>query len=104
MSHLIADEEWRKSRKILAPGFSSEMLSKYTEVFNSKSSDLVDSFKRVADTGEVIDVFDYLLKTNIDTIVGKNMSRIPCYKLEFESASSTKNLLVFIAQFRNCQP
>ena len=70
---LIAVEEWIKSRKILAPAFTSEMLSKYTEVFNSKSLDLVDSFKQVADTGELIDVFDYVMKNNIDTIVGKNM-------------------------------
>lgn len=53
------------------------MLLKYTEVFNEKSLALVDAFKPVADTGEVIDVFDYLMKTNVDTIVGKkkNISR-----------------------------
>ncbi|XP_065221576.1 cytochrome P450 4g15-like isoform X2 [Planococcus citri] len=62
-------EDWKKSRKILAPAFSSQMLSKYTDVFNEKSSALVHKFKEVVDTGEVIDVWDHLIKTNIYTIV-----------------------------------
>ncbi|XP_065221566.1 cytochrome P450 4g15-like [Planococcus citri] len=62
-------EEWRKSRKILTPAFSSEMLSKYTVVFNKNSSALVNALRQVADTGEVINVWDYLMKTNVHSIV-----------------------------------
>ncbi|XP_065221580.1 cytochrome P450 4C1-like [Planococcus citri] len=62
-------EEWKKSRRILAPAFSSEMLSKYMDTFNEQSLALVNTFKKVADTGEVINVCDYLTKANIHTII-----------------------------------
>ncbi|XP_065221560.1 cytochrome P450 4g15-like isoform X2 [Planococcus citri] len=62
-------EDWKKSRKVLTPAFSSDMLSKYIEVFNERSLALVKVFKREADTGQVINVWDHLIKINVDTIV-----------------------------------
>ncbi|XP_065221559.1 cytochrome P450 4C1-like isoform X1 [Planococcus citri] len=61
--------EWKKSRKVLAPAFSSEMLAKYTIIFNERSSALVNVFKQVADTGQVIDVWDDLIKNNVHAVV-----------------------------------
>ncbi|XP_065209082.1 cytochrome P450 4c21-like [Planococcus citri] len=62
-------DEWKKSRKILAPAFSSIMLSRYVDVFNKKASLLADSFEATADSGEVFNIRETLVKTNLDIII-----------------------------------
>ncbi|XP_065221582.1 cytochrome P450 4C1-like [Planococcus citri] len=61
-------EEWTKSRKMLTPAFSSNMLTKYAKVFEKYSFHLVEKLKPVADTGKEIDVWDWLMKANLDAI------------------------------------
>uniref|UniRef100_A0AAT9UTQ9 Cytochrome P450 4461J3 n=1 Tax=Maconellicoccus hirsutus TaxID=177089 RepID=A0AAT9UTQ9_MACHI len=61
--------EWKKSRKLIIPAFSSEMLEKYCEVLNRKSSALVDKLKLFADSGEEVDVRKYLLNNNIEGLL-----------------------------------
>uniref|UniRef100_A0AAT9UTY2 Cytochrome P450 4461N1 n=1 Tax=Maconellicoccus hirsutus TaxID=177089 RepID=A0AAT9UTY2_MACHI len=62
-------EEWKKSRKLILPAFSAKMLSKYVETFITKSSNLVDRFKPMADTGEVVNISDHALTINIETML-----------------------------------
>ncbi|XP_065215540.1 cytochrome P450 4c21-like isoform X2 [Planococcus citri] len=69
-------DEWKKSRKILAPAFSSLMLSRYVDVFKKKASLLVNSLEPAADSGQVFDCRDILIKINVDTIV-ENTIGIP---------------------------
>uniref|UniRef100_A0AAT9UTV2 Cytochrome P450 4461L1 n=1 Tax=Maconellicoccus hirsutus TaxID=177089 RepID=A0AAT9UTV2_MACHI len=61
-------DEWKKSRKTLAPAFTSEMLAIYVHVFNERSAALVDKFKSAADAGLIIDVWDHVMNTNVDII------------------------------------
>ncbi|XP_065221565.1 cytochrome P450 4g15-like [Planococcus citri] len=61
--------EWKKSRRMLAPAFTSQMLSKYVNVFNKKSSNLVEKLKAVADSGKVVDIRDYIVNANLDIII-----------------------------------
>ena len=72
----MTDEEWKKSRKILVPAFSSEMLTKYVDVFKKKSAALVRSFESAADNGQIIDVIDHVVKSNLEGIVGKKVVKI----------------------------
>ncbi|XP_065221589.1 cytochrome P450 4C1-like isoform X2 [Planococcus citri] len=62
-------EEWKKSRRVLAPAFSSDMLSKYAEKFDKTASDLVEKFRPAANSGEEIDVLHYLKNANLEAIV-----------------------------------
>ncbi|XP_065221567.1 cytochrome P450 4C1-like [Planococcus citri] len=66
-------EEWKKSRKMLAPAFSSDMLTKYVDVFHEKASNFVEKLKPVVDTDVEVDVLDYVLNTNLDAIVENTM-------------------------------
>ena len=47
------------------------MLSKYTKVFNEKSATLVNELKLVADSDKFIDVRDYIVNVNLESIIGK---------------------------------
>uniref|UniRef100_A0AAT9UU96 Cytochrome P450 4461Q1 n=1 Tax=Maconellicoccus hirsutus TaxID=177089 RepID=A0AAT9UU96_MACHI len=58
--------EWKTSKKMLTPAFSTEMLTKYVNVFNKKASDLARKFEHVADTEEIIDVFHIVSYINCD--------------------------------------
>uniref|UniRef100_A0AAT9UUA4 Cytochrome P450 4461K1 n=1 Tax=Maconellicoccus hirsutus TaxID=177089 RepID=A0AAT9UUA4_MACHI len=62
-------EEWKKSKKILMPVFSSEMLSKYADIFNEKSIILVDQLKPLAQTDHEVDVWNHVMNINIEIIV-----------------------------------
>ncbi|XP_065224289.1 cytochrome P450 4c21-like [Planococcus citri] len=66
-------KEWLKSRKMLAPAFSSHMLSKYMTVFNKNASSLVENLKPVAEMGEQIDVLDWVMNVNLDGITENAM-------------------------------
>uniref|UniRef100_A0AAT9UVI5 Cytochrome P450 4461P1 n=1 Tax=Maconellicoccus hirsutus TaxID=177089 RepID=A0AAT9UVI5_MACHI len=66
-------DEWKKSRKMLAPAFSTEMLFKYVNVFNDKASALVDKFKSVADTDQEINVWEHTMATNMDIFLENMM-------------------------------
>ncbi|XP_065219306.1 cytochrome P450 4C1-like [Planococcus citri] len=83
-------EEWKISRKVLAPAFTSEMLAKYVTIFKKNSSALVDLFKPAADSGEVVDIWEDVIHTNIDTIVeitlGVGMQGIGQQGKEFNEA------------------
>uniref|UniRef100_A0AAT9UTP1 Cytochrome P450 4461J1 n=1 Tax=Maconellicoccus hirsutus TaxID=177089 RepID=A0AAT9UTP1_MACHI len=61
--------EWKKSKKLLTPAFSSEMLFKYCDVFNRKSSALVQQLKSFAGSGEEIDIHEYVMNTNVEVIL-----------------------------------
>ncbi|XP_065221581.1 cytochrome P450 4C1-like [Planococcus citri] len=61
-------EEWKTSRKMLSPAFSSNMLLKYAEVFEKHSLEFVENLKPVAISGEEIDVWNWLTKASIDAI------------------------------------
>uniref|UniRef100_A0AAT9UU86 Cytochrome P450 4461G1 n=1 Tax=Maconellicoccus hirsutus TaxID=177089 RepID=A0AAT9UU86_MACHI len=63
------EEEWKKSRKLLTPAFSSQMLRKYLEVFKRNSLILVDKLKPLADSDQEFDIWPYTLSININTIV-----------------------------------
>ncbi|XP_065224291.1 cytochrome P450 4F12-like [Planococcus citri] len=65
-------EEWKKSRRILTPAFSSDMLLKYIQVFNENASNVVEEFKSAADRGEEIDVLDCITNLNLDAIISKS--------------------------------
>ncbi|XP_065219330.1 cytochrome P450 4C1-like [Planococcus citri] len=61
--------EWKISRRVLAPAFSTEMLSKYVNIFKKNSSALVDRFETAADSGEIINIWEDVIKANVDSIV-----------------------------------
>ncbi|XP_065224062.1 cytochrome P450 4C1-like [Planococcus citri] len=61
-------EEWKKSKRILAPAFNSVMLSRYVDVFQKKAATLVDILEPAADSGEIFNCQDILMKINIETI------------------------------------
>ncbi|XP_065222203.1 cytochrome P450 4C1-like [Planococcus citri] len=67
--------EWKKSRKILSPAFSSEMLTKYTDVFNKKASSLVDNLKPASVKGDIVDAWDYVIHINIDAILANTLGQ-----------------------------
>uniref|UniRef100_A0AAT9UTX3 Cytochrome P450 4461H1 short isoform n=1 Tax=Maconellicoccus hirsutus TaxID=177089 RepID=A0AAT9UTX3_MACHI len=62
-------EDWKISRKMLHPAFSQEMLTTYIDVFKKATSNLIGEFRKVADTGEIIDVFDAIKISNTDVIL-----------------------------------
>ncbi|XP_065221562.1 cytochrome P450 4g1-like [Planococcus citri] len=63
-------EEWKMSRKMFSPAFSSNMLLKYAEVIEKHSLKFVDNLKSAANSGEEIDVFNCLTRLSMDTIMG----------------------------------
>ncbi|XP_065221577.1 cytochrome P450 4C1-like [Planococcus citri] len=66
-------KHWRTSRRILNQAFSSDMLIKYIEVFNEKSSDLVEKLRPAANTGKAVDIMEYMMETNLDAILENSM-------------------------------
>ncbi|XP_065222526.1 cytochrome P450 4c21-like [Planococcus citri] len=66
-------EEWKKSRKMLSPAFNSEMLTKYADVFHRQASILVDELKIPAERGEIVDVWDYVMNTNLNTVLANTL-------------------------------
>ncbi|XP_065224292.1 cytochrome P450 4g15-like [Planococcus citri] len=62
-------EEWKKSRRVLAPAFSSDMLSKYVKKFDKTASNLVEKFRPAANSGEEIDVLLQIKNSNLEAIV-----------------------------------
>ncbi|XP_065206351.1 cytochrome P450 4C1-like [Planococcus citri] len=63
------EDEWKKSRKVLNPAFTSEMTARYVEVFKKRSLAIVDWIKPAADSGKIIDIFQLAMKNNIYIIV-----------------------------------
>ncbi|XP_065219283.1 cytochrome P450 4C1-like [Planococcus citri] len=61
-------EEWKISRKVFTPAFTTEMMSKYFNTFEKNSSSLVETFKPASLSGEIINVWEDVIKVNIDTI------------------------------------
>uniref|UniRef100_A0AAT9UTP6 Cytochrome P450 4461R1 n=1 Tax=Maconellicoccus hirsutus TaxID=177089 RepID=A0AAT9UTP6_MACHI len=59
-------EDWKRSKKVILPAFTSGMFPKYVNVFNEKASRFVDMFKSAADSGEIIDVWQNVERTNAD--------------------------------------
>ena len=49
------------------------MLLKYVEIFKTKSSALVESLRPASDTGQTVNVIEYVLKSNLDGIVGEKL-------------------------------
>uniref|UniRef100_A0AAT9UTW6 Cytochrome P450 4461P2 n=1 Tax=Maconellicoccus hirsutus TaxID=177089 RepID=A0AAT9UTW6_MACHI len=70
-------DEWKKSRKMLSPAFSSQMLTKYVEVFNEKASILADQFRSVVDTDEMVDIWDIVVNANMNTAL-ENIMGVSC--------------------------
>ncbi|XP_065221572.1 cytochrome P450 4g15-like [Planococcus citri] len=66
-------KDWRTSRRILNQAFSSDMLLKYVEVFNEKSSELVEKLRPVANTGTAVDIMEYMMETNLNAILENSM-------------------------------
>ncbi|XP_065219318.1 cytochrome P450 4C1-like [Planococcus citri] len=62
-------DDWKISRRVLVPAFSTEMLSKYVTIFKKNSSALVDRFETSADSGEIINIWEDVIKANVDSIV-----------------------------------
>ncbi|XP_065219295.1 cytochrome P450 4C1-like [Planococcus citri] len=62
-------ESWKVSRRAFAPAFTTEMMSKYVDTFKKGSLALVETFKPAALSGEIIDVWEDVIRINIDTIV-----------------------------------
>ncbi|XP_065221563.1 cytochrome P450 4g1-like [Planococcus citri] len=63
-------EEWKLSRKMFSPAFSSSMLLKYAEVFEKHSLELVKNLKAAANSGEEINVWNCCTKFTVETIMG----------------------------------
>ncbi|XP_065222202.1 cytochrome P450 4c21-like isoform X2 [Planococcus citri] len=66
-------DDWKKSRKMLSPAFSSEMLVRYADVFHEKASILVDELKGPADRGEIVNAWDYVMNTNLETVLANTL-------------------------------
>ncbi|XP_065221570.1 cytochrome P450 4g15-like isoform X2 [Planococcus citri] len=66
-------EEWKKSRRVLSPAFSSDMLPKYAQVFDKNASKLIDKLRNIADNDEQTDVLDWIRNANLDSIVENSM-------------------------------
>uniref|UniRef100_A0AAT9UU89 Cytochrome P450 4461J4 n=1 Tax=Maconellicoccus hirsutus TaxID=177089 RepID=A0AAT9UU89_MACHI len=75
--------EWKKSRKLINPAFSSQMIEKYFDVFNKRSFALVDKLKLYADTGKEVDIHKYLLNSNIEGLI-ENLTGAPIRTSEKE--------------------
>uniref|UniRef100_A0AAT9UTL9 Cytochrome P450 4461J2 n=1 Tax=Maconellicoccus hirsutus TaxID=177089 RepID=A0AAT9UTL9_MACHI len=69
--------EWKKSRKLLTPAFTSGMLEKYCHEFNKKFSTFVDKLKPFAVSGEEINIQEYVadskMETTLESIMGISM-------------------------------
>uniref|UniRef100_A0AAT9UUX9 Cytochrome P450 4461M1 n=1 Tax=Maconellicoccus hirsutus TaxID=177089 RepID=A0AAT9UUX9_MACHI len=66
-------ETWKTSKKILVHAFTSEMLSKYANVFNKSAANLVDELKQVANTDQAIDVLNVLCVCSRNAIIENSL-------------------------------
>lgn len=51
--------------------FNARLLENFFTVFNEKNRLLVDKLKKVCDTNQVIDLWDYVAPTALEIICGK---------------------------------
>ncbi|XP_065221573.1 cytochrome P450 4C1-like [Planococcus citri] len=62
-------EEWKLSKKMVAPAFSSKMLTKYEETFKSNALELIEKLKPIANSGKEIDTRKLMLRATLDVLV-----------------------------------
>uniref|UniRef100_A0A0N4Z405 Cytochrome P450 n=1 Tax=Parastrongyloides trichosuri TaxID=131310 RepID=A0A0N4Z405_PARTI len=60
--------KWKHRRRILTPTFHFNMLKKYFDVFNNEAKVLTEKFRKYAEVGEEVDVFDYIKRMALDII------------------------------------
>ncbi|XP_063706449.1 cytochrome P450 4C1-like [Culicoides brevitarsis] len=61
-------EQWHMHRKFLTPTFHFSILEGFCDVFAEKCQIMVEKLKKVADTGKVVDIFDYVNLCALDII------------------------------------
>ncbi|KAK0493380.1 cytochrome P450 [Armillaria luteobubalina] len=70
----VAGEIHQRQRKILGPAFSTSQLRQFLVVFQSAASKLVEKMKDSAQTGKVLDIYEWITKTSLD-VIGKTSFR-----------------------------
>ncbi|CAL2051102.1 unnamed protein product [Caenorhabditis brenneri] len=66
-------ERWRTHRKLLTPTFHFAKLEGYLEVFNSESKILIECLEKYADSGETVNMFEYIKRCALDIVCGAAM-------------------------------
>jgi cytochrome P450 family 4 len=72
MKHQIfLGNHWRAHRKILTPAFHFSILHEFLQIFNKNSKVLCDKLEAVAESGEIINIFDQVSLCALDIIHGR---------------------------------
>jgi len=66
---VCTDEKWKTTRRLLTPAFGPLMLRQHLKVFQEQAQILVDLLKVEAISGEIFDLWPYLINASIDTIL-----------------------------------
>lgn len=69
----LAAEKWRKTRRLMNPAFSANMLRQYAVVFSQQARMLAKKLAEQADTGRQFDLWPYMANANVDIITGKRI-------------------------------
>ncbi|XP_063706450.1 cytochrome P450 4C1-like [Culicoides brevitarsis] len=83
-------EQWHLHRKFLTPTFHFSILEGFCDVFAEKCQIMVEKLKKVADTGETVEIFDYVHRCALDiiceTAMGIQMNAQETGKSEYTEA------------------
>ncbi|XKL69086.1 hypothetical protein PGB90_006855 [Kerria lacca] len=72
---LALPEKWKRTRKVINTAFNPVMLQQYLIVFNEQSEILCRKLSAEANTGKIIDMWQYLCDINLDIVI-ENMAGI----------------------------
>lgn len=68
---LSTDQKWRNRRKAITPAFHFSILEQFEDIFERQGGILVDRLAAAADSGDVVNVYDYVSLLALDNICGK---------------------------------
>lgn len=65
-------EKWRRGRRMVSAAFNPAVLSKvFLDVFNQQNQSLVEQLKTEADLGQYFDLWSYISKSSLYTIMSE---------------------------------
>lgn len=67
-------KKWERNRKLLTPAFHFDILNGYIAVMNNAASTLVDKLALNCDTQNIVDVYPYVSRASLDTMLRCSLS------------------------------
>ncbi|XP_065909678.1 cytochrome P450 4F6-like [Dysidea avara] len=64
-----SDDKWKRHRKLLTPAFHLDILKQYIPVYNEVSHKLLEIWSGLADSGESVEVTEYLHLYTLDVLL-----------------------------------